>query len=137
MISAYKPKFASPFPGADPVPFPFAPLDALPLGGLSEEPSPSSDLWAAGDDTFLAIFSSSFFMLAGDLCARFSLGLCFAVLFSSGVGFVVGLALGLGVALGVDLGVGLGDGFGVVEGLGFDDGVGFGVVKFGFGVGVI
>lgn len=140
MISAYMPKFASPFPEADPAPLPFAPLDKPLLSGLLEEPSPLSDLWAAGEGTFLAIFSSSFFVLAGDLCARLSLGLAFGVLFSSGVGFTAGLALGLGAGLGVDLGVGFGVGFGVAEGLDFGDGVGFGVgfgvVKLGGGVGV-
>ena len=144
MISAYSPKLASPFPGVDPVPFPFAPFDELLLGGLSEEPPPFSDLWAAGEGTFLAVFSSSFFFsssfLEGDLCARFSPGLDFGVLLSSGVGFAAGLALGLGVGLGVDFGVGFGLGFGVAEGLGFGDGVGFGVgfgvTKFGGGVGV-
>jgi hypothetical protein len=139
MISAYKPKFASPSPAAEPVPFPFEPLDALPVGGLSEE-LPPSDLRAVGEGTFLAIFFSSCFVLVGDLCARLSLGLGFGVLFSSGVGFAVGLGLGLGVDLGVDLGVGFGVGFGVDETVGFDDGVGFevgfGVIKFGGGVGV-
>ena len=142
MISAYGPKPASPFPGADPVPFPFAPFDELFLGDLSEEPPPFSDLWAAGEGTFLAVFSSSF--LEGDLCARLSPDLDFGVLLSSGVGFAAGLALALGVGLGVDFGVGfrlgLGLGFGVAEGLGFGDGVGFGVgfgvTKFGGGVGV-
>jgi hypothetical protein len=148
MISAYKPKFASPFPEADPVPFPLLPAEELPLGGLSEEPPPLSDLWAVGEGAFLAIFSSSFFALAGDLCVGLSLGLAFGVLFSAGVGLVVGLVLGLGVGLGVDFvfGVGFGVteglGFGVAEGLGFgvEDGVGFGVdlgvIKFGGGVGV-
>ena len=134
MISAYGPKPASPFPGADPVPFPFAPFDELFLGDLSEEPPPFSDLWAAGEGTFLAVFSSSF--LEGDLCARLSPDLDFGVLLSSGVGFAAGLALALGV--GFRLGFGLG--FGVAEGLGFGDGVGFGVgfgvTKFGGGVGV-
>jgi hypothetical protein len=138
MISAYGPKPASPFPGVDPVPFPFAPSDELLLGGLSEEPPPFSDLWAAGEGTFLAVFSSSF--LEGDLCARLSPDLDFGVLLSSGVGFAAGLALALGVGLGVDFGVGLRLGFGVAEGLGFGDGVGFGVgfgvTKFGGGVGV-
>jgi hypothetical protein len=140
MISAYKPKFASPSPAAEPAPFPFEPLDALALGGLSEELPPSSDLWIVGEGTFLAIFFSSCFVLAGDLCARLSLGLGFGVLFSSRVGFAVGLGLGLGVDLGVDLGVGFGVGFGVAETVGFDDGVGFGVgfgvMRFGDGVGV-
>jgi hypothetical protein len=140
MISAYKPKFASPFPAAEPVPFPFVPLDALPLGGLSEELFPPSDLWAVGEGAFLANFSASFFVSAGDLCARPSLALGFGVLFSSGVGFAVGLALGFEVALGVDFGVGFGVGFGVAETVGFDDGVGFGVgfgvIKFDGGVGV-
>jgi hypothetical protein len=140
MISAYKPKFASPFPEAEPEPFPFVPPDVLLLGGLSEELLPPSDLWAIGEDTFLAIFSSSFLVPAGDLRARLSLGLGFGALFSSGVGFAVGLALGLGAALGVDLGVGFGVGFGVADTVGFDDGVGFGVgfgvIKFGGGVGV-
>jgi hypothetical protein len=140
MISAYKPKFASPFPAAEPVPFPFVPLDALPLGGLSEELSPPSDFCAVGEGTFLAIFFSSCFVLAGDLCARLSLDLGFGVRFSSGADLAVGLTLGLGVALGVDFGVGFGVGFGVVETVGFDDGigfgVGFGVTKFGGGVGV-
>jgi len=142
MISAYGPKPASPFPGVDPVPFPFAPFDELLLGGLSEEPPPFSDLWAAGEGTFLAVFSSSF--LEGDLCARLSPGFDFGVLLSSGVGFAAGLAVALGVGLGVDFGVGFklgfGLGLGVAEGLGFGDGVGFGVgfgvTKFEGGVGV-
>ena len=138
MISAYGPKPASPFPGVDPVPFPFAPFGELFLGGLSEEPPPFSDLWAAGEGTFLAVFSSSF--LEGDLCARLSPGFDFGVLLSSGVGFAAGLAVALGVGLGVDFGVGFklgfGLGFGVAEGLGFGDGVGFGVTKFEGGVGV-
>jgi len=142
MISAYSPKPASPFPGVDPVPFPVAPFDDVFLGGLSEEPPPFSDLWPAGEGTFLAVFSYSF--LEGDLCARLSPGLDFGVLLSSGVGFAAGLALALGVGLGLDFGVGLrlgfGLGFGVAEGLGFGDGVGFGVgfgvTKFGGGVGV-
>src|SRR5260370_5759745 len=129
MISAYSPKLASPFPGVDPAPFPFAPFDELLLGGLSGESPPFSDLWAAGEGTFLAVFSSSF--LEGDLCTGLSLGFDFGVLLSSGVGFAAGLALGLGVGLGVDLGVGVKLGFGVAEGLGFGDGVGFGA---GFGV---
>ncbi len=142
MISAYGPKPASPFPGVVPVPFPFAPFDELLLGGLSEEPPPFSDLWAAGEGTFLAVFSSSF--LEGDLCARLSPGFDFGVLLSSGVGFAAGLAVALGVGLGVDFGVGFklgfGLGLGVAEGLGFGDGVGFGVgfgvTKFEGGVGV-
>jgi hypothetical protein len=119
-----------------------APLDGLPFGGFSEEPFPLSDLWAAGEGTFLAIFSSSLFGLEGDLCAGLSLGLGFGVLFRSGVGFVAGLALGLGVDLEVGLGVGLGVDFGVAEGLGLgvEDGVGFGVglgvVRLEVGVGV-
>src|SRR5260221_1578369 len=135
MISAYGQNPASPFPGVDPVPFPFAPSDELLLGGLSEEPPPFSDLWAAGEGTFLAVFSSSF--LEGDLCARLSPDLDFGVLLSSGVGFAAGLALALGVGLGVDFGVGFmlgfGLGFGVAAGLGFGDCVGFGVTKFGGG----
>lgn len=127
-------------PGVDPAPFPFAPFDELLLGGLSEELPPFSDLWAAGEGTFLAVFSSSFSFLEGDLCTGLSLGLDFGVLLSSGVGFAAGLALGLGVGLGVDLGVGFTLGFDVAEGLGFGDGVGFGVgfgvIKFGGGVGV-
>ena len=138
MISAYRPKLASPFPGADPVPFPFALFDELLLDGLSEESPSFSDLWAAGEGTFLVVFSSSF--LEGDLCAGLSLGLDFGVLLSSGVGFAAGLGLSLGVGLGVDLGVGFRLGFGVAEGLGFGDGVGFGVgfgvIKFGGGVDV-
>jgi hypothetical protein len=140
MISAYNPKLASPFPEVDPVPFPFPPLEELLLGGLSV---PSlSDLWAAGEGAFFAIFSSSFFGLAGGLCVELSLGLGFGARLSSGVGLAVGLVLGLGLGLGVDFGVGFGVGFGVTEGLGLgvEDGVGFGVgfgvVKFGGGVGV-
>ena len=155
MISAYKPKFDSPFPEADPVPFPLLPAEELLLGGLSEEPPPLSDLWVFGEGAFFAIFSSSFFALAGDLCVGLSFGLGFGVLFSSGVDLVVDLALGFGVGLGVDFGVdfgvGFGVGFGVTEGVGFgvaeglgfgvEDGVGFGVgfgvIKSGGGVGVI
>jgi hypothetical protein len=134
MISAYKPKLASPFPEVDPVPFPL--LEELLLGGLS---APSlSDLWAVGEGAFFANFSSSFFSLAGDLCVGLSLGLGFGARLSSGVGLVLGLGLGLGVdfVLGVGFGVaeGLGLGFGVEDGVGF--GVGFGVTKFGGGVGV-
>jgi hypothetical protein len=141
MISAYKPKFASPFPEADPVPFPFDPPGELSLGGLSEEPPPLSDLWALAEGAFLAILSS-FLASPGDLCAGLSLGLGFGVFFSSAVGFAVALPLGLGVGFGVDLGVGFWVGFGFAEGLGFgvDGGVGFGVglgvIKFAGGVGV-
>src|SRR5258708_19661719 len=98
MISAYGPNPASPFPGAAPVPFPFAPFDELFLGDLSEEPPPFSDLWAAGEGTFLAVFSSSF--LEGDLCARLSPDLDFGVLLSSGFGFAAGLSRLLRAALG-------------------------------------
>jgi hypothetical protein len=133
MISAYRPKFASPFPEADPAPFPFAPFDGLPLGGLSEEPSPLSGLWAVGEDRFFASFSSFFLVLEGDLCPGLSLGFDFGVLFSSGIDLAVGLALGLGLGLALGLGVGFGLGFGADEGLGFgvEEGVGLGV---GFGV---
>jgi hypothetical protein len=146
MISAYRPKFASPLPWLDAVPFPL--LEEFALGGLSVFPPAFSALCAVGEGVpwFLAIFSSSFFGWLGVLWAGFSLDLGVGVLLSWALGFAegfalgfgVGFAVGLGVGFGVVLGVELGLGFGVAEGLGrwVGDGVGFGVCKFGDGVGV-
>jgi hypothetical protein len=147
MISAYKPKFASPLPGAESVPVPFAPFTGLVFGGLPDSPS-FSDLCAVGEGapSFFAVFSSSFFGLVGDLWAELSLALDFGVLVSSALGFAEGLVLDLGVGFGVGFGVNFGVGLGVDVGLGFGvegwvgfgvgDGVGLGVNKFGGGVGV-
>ena len=138
MISAYKPKFASPLPGADPLPVPFGPFAKLAFAGLSVFAPSFSDLWVVGEGvpSFLAVFSSSFFGLPGDLCATLSLALGFGVLCSSALGLAEGLADGFGVPFGLGLGVGLGEdvglGFGV--GLAVGNGVGLGVIGGGVGV---